>query len=113
MSALKETTYWYCTGAVVLVGRAVSHARPSDTAFYRRLLRDAVKWTIVIEFLVNLYVFPFAVELILVPLIFVFVAMQIVVSFQPATGTARPLIRHRAGINRRFLAGTRASDRNW
>jgi hypothetical protein len=37
-----------------------------------------LKWTILVEFLVNLYVFPFAVELVLVPVIFFFVMLQMV-----------------------------------
>jgi hypothetical protein len=57
------TAYWFFTGGVILIGRAVSDAKPSDPGFYRKVLRDAIRFTILIEFLVNLYVFPFAVEL--------------------------------------------------
>ena len=77
-TAAKETVYWFFTGGVVLVGRAISHAKPSDPGFYRRLLRDAIRFTILIEFLVNLYVFPFPVELILVPVMLAFVLMQVI-----------------------------------
>lgn len=88
-TAAKETAYWFLTGGVVLVGRAVSHAKPSDPGFYRKLLRDAIRFTILIEFLVNLYVFPFLVELILVPVILAFVLMQIVAASSPSYDAAR------------------------
>jgi hypothetical protein len=88
-TAAKETAYWFITGGVVLVGRAVSHAKPSDPSVYRELMRDAIRFTILIEFLVNLWVFPFLVELILVPVVLAFVLMQIVAASSPSYDAAR------------------------
>lgn len=91
-TALKETVYWFVTGGVVLVGRAVTHAAPSDPGFYKQLLRQALRFTIVVEFLVNLYVFPFLVELVLVPIILLFVGMQIATEYDASLAAARKVI---------------------
>jgi hypothetical protein len=74
------------------VGRAVAHAKPSDPSFYRTLLRQALRFTIVIEFLMNLYVFPFVVELILVPIILLFVGLQVVAAYDPEHAPVRKAV---------------------
>jgi hypothetical protein len=38
LTAAKETVYWFCTGGVVLVGGALTHAKPFDWGFYKNLL---------------------------------------------------------------------------
>jgi hypothetical protein len=91
-TASKETVYWFLTGGVVLVGRAVTHAKPSDPGFYKNLLRQAVRFTILIEFLVNLYVFPFVIELILMPIILLFVGLQVVAAYDSAHAPVRKVI---------------------
>ena len=85
MMAAKDALYWFFTVGIVLVGRAISHARPFDPKFYRNLLRDAIKLTILFEFLVNLYTFPLLVELILVPAVFAATIMQGVASSSPGS----------------------------
>jgi hypothetical protein len=88
-TAAKETVYWFFTGGIVLVGGAVSRAKPSDPDFYRDVLRQAVRATIVIEFLVNLYVFPFFVELILMPIMLLLVVAQLIATNDPALASLR------------------------
>jgi cytochrome bd-type quinol oxidase subunit 2 len=51
-----------------------------------------VRFTIVVEFLVNLYVFPFLIELVLVPIIVLFAGMQVVAAAEPAHASARRAI---------------------
>jgi hypothetical protein len=51
-----------------------------------------VRFTIVIEFLVNLYVFPFVIELILMPIILLFVGLQVVAAYDPAQAPVRKVI---------------------
>ena len=91
-TASKETVYWFVTGGLVLVGRAVAQAKPSDPGFYKSLLRQAVRFTILIEFLVNAYVFPFVIELILVPIILVFVGLQVVAAYDPDQAPVRKAV---------------------
>jgi hypothetical protein len=91
-TASKETAYWFVTGGLVLVGRAVTHAKPSDPGFYKSLLRQAVRFTILIEFLVNVYVFPLVIELILVPIILLFVGLQVVAAYDPDHAPVRKAV---------------------
>ena len=86
---MKETIYWFITGGAVLAGHAVEHAAPFHRAFYLKLIRHAIRFTIVVEFLVNLYVFPFLAELILVPFVALFVGMQIVAAYDDSVKAAR------------------------
>jgi hypothetical protein len=90
-TGLKETVCWFLTGGFVLVGRAVTHAAPFNLGFYKKLLRQAVRFTLVVEFLVNLYVFPFLVELVLVPFILLLVGMQVVVAYEASLAEAKKL----------------------
>ena len=66
-SATKETVYWFLGTGLVLAGHATK-ARP-DPDYARTLLRRALRAAILIEFIVNFYVFPLSVELVLVPLV--------------------------------------------
>lgn len=91
-TAVKETVYWFAASGVALVGNA-TQADPEDPDYYVKLLRKAVRFTIVVEFLVNLYVFPLAAELVLVPILFMFIAMQLVVAYDKGDAEqARPII---------------------
>lgn len=63
LSALKATIYWYVGTAVVLLGRAVTEGARGN-AFLRGALRMIVVWTLVIEFVVNVYALPLAIELV-------------------------------------------------
>jgi hypothetical protein len=92
-TATKETVYWFFGGGLVLVGKAVV-AATSDPAFLKKLLRQALRLTIVVEFLVNLYVFPLAVELLLVPFVLLFVMLEVVAASEPAYTQVRALVNN-------------------
>lgn len=77
----KETLYWFFGVALVLVGDALM--KEPD---WKRLLRRGLGFTILIEFLVNLYVFPLAAELVVVPVVFILVAMQAIADRKTPTG---------------------------
>ena len=64
---LKDTIIWFCFGAVAMLMRYVTANRPG-IAFLETMV-DSLKVVIVVEFLVNTYTFPLAVELALVPLL--------------------------------------------
>jgi hypothetical protein len=63
-TAVKETVYWFFGVGVVLVGDALVR-RPE----FKKVGRRALRFTIFVEFLVNLYVLPFVAEFFLVPLL--------------------------------------------
>lgn len=66
-SLLKDTIFWTFGFAIVLVFRANKTKRISD---FKTILKDAVKWTIVVEFLVAFYTFSLNTELIILPILF-------------------------------------------
>jgi hypothetical protein len=90
-NAIKETVYWFVGTGLVLTGNA-TQASPRDPGYFPRLLRQAVRLTLIVEFLIALYVFPFGVELLLVPLIALFVGMQVVAAGEPEMAPAKKLI---------------------
>jgi hypothetical protein len=74
-SAAKETVYWFLGTGLVLAGHATK-ARP-DPDYARTLLRRALKAAILIEFIVNFYVFPLSAELVFVPLVGLLGVMEV------------------------------------
>lgn len=89
-TAVKETVYWFFGTGVILVGNAVEWR--DDPACLKKLLRQALRFTIIVEFIVNLYVFPLAVELLLVPLLLLFVGVQVVAAHDRAHAPVRKFI---------------------
>jgi hypothetical protein len=90
-TAIKETVYWFLGTAAVLTGSAVS-TRTFDRDYAKGLVRKALRATIVIEFLVNLYVMPFAAELVFVPLVALFVVMQVVAANDPKLANVKKFL---------------------
>jgi hypothetical protein len=88
-SGTKPTVYWFFGTALILVGNA-TQVSPDDPAFLKKLLRGALSLTILVDFLANLYVLPFVVEFLLVPVIVLFVGMQVVAEHEPT----EPLVRN-------------------
>jgi hypothetical protein len=85
VTALKATIYWFLGTAVALAGAAVTEGARSERAFLRKVIRRAVAVTVVTEFVVNVYALPFAIEVVCVFVLFVFVAMQAVVTHDTST----------------------------
>jgi hypothetical protein len=79
-TGVKATVYWFFGTGVILAGNAVGIS-PDEPIDLRKLLRGALRFTLLVEFLVNLYVLPFAAELFLVPLIATLV-MQIAAQYE-------------------------------
>ena len=90
-SATKATVYWFFGTGAILVGRALL-VSPDDPAFLRRLLRGSLKLTILVEFTINLYVFPLVVELLFVPLLAVLVMLEVVAGSDASYADVRKLV---------------------
>lgn len=90
-TATKETLYWFFGAAVVLAGNAIV-SRSFDGDYVKQIARKALRLTIIVEFLVNLYVMPLAVELVLVPLIALFVTMQVVSERDPSLAATKKVL---------------------
>jgi hypothetical protein len=63
---LKDTVLWFCFTGFVTFGRALT-SRDTDHVFWP-IVVDALKVTVILEFIVNTYTFSFLVELLLVAL---------------------------------------------
>lgn len=86
-SSFKETLYWFFGTGVILVANSTEAA--SDPLYLRKLLRQAVKLTILVEFLVAFYVFPLLVELVLIPVVTIVVFLNLVAESDPKLTPAR------------------------
>jgi hypothetical protein len=92
-TSLNATVYWFVGTAVVLISDAVTRASPRDLDLTRRTLKRLIGVTILIEFVVTLYVFPLAVEVIGVGIAVTFTMLQVVVGHDAsADPRARRLI---------------------
>lgn len=87
-TALKATIYWYVGTAVVLAGEAVMDGARDSGEFVRRVLRRVVAVTIIVEFIVNVYALPLAVELVGVLVVLLFTGVQVVAQHEPRTPPA-------------------------
>ncbi len=74
-SLLKDTIFWFFGVALVLF---FSINKAKDFSFFKTVIKESVKWTIIIEFIVNLYTFSLLTELILLPFLLLVVLMQTV-----------------------------------
>jgi hypothetical protein len=74
-AALKETLYALFAGCFVLVGRAIQE-RAGGVRHLRKLLGHALRITIIVEFVMNLYVLPLAAEVILLPVMVTLLVTQ-------------------------------------
>jgi hypothetical protein len=75
-SSLKATVYWFVGTAFVLISDAVTGAYPGDLDFTRRILTRIISVTILIGFVVNLYMFPLAIEVICVGIAVTFTGVK-------------------------------------
>lgn len=69
---IKDTTFWILGVAFVLLLNADRATR--DENYFKKIVLDNLKLILVLEFIVNLYVFSLWVEIILMPLLFVIIA---------------------------------------
>jgi hypothetical protein len=90
-TAIKETVYWFCGTGTVLVGTATTE-RSFDGTYAKRLVRKAIRFTLLIEFLVGVYVLPFLAELVLVPLIALLIGVQVVSENNADLASAKKLV---------------------
>jgi hypothetical protein len=90
-TAMKETIYWFIGTGLAIVGNATS-VSPHDPTYFKRLLRNAIRFTLIVDFLVAVYVFPLVVELFLIPLVLLLVGMQLVAERDPNLVAAKKVI---------------------
>lgn len=71
---IKDTIFWVIgTGFVLLLN---INKATQDTGYFKKVTLDSLRLMIVLEFVLGLYSFSFLVEMILIPLLFLVVAMN-------------------------------------
>ena len=80
VALLKDTIFWLFGSAFVLLIN--TDKATQDKGFFKKILIDNLKLILVIQFIVNLYTFSLGVELILVPILFMIVAMSAVAEME-------------------------------
>lgn len=70
-SNLKDVLFWLFTVGLILVFK-INDAK--SNAYFKGIFLSAIKWTIVLEFVVNLYIFSLFTEIIILPVL-VFLAL--------------------------------------
>lgn len=66
MYLLKDTVYWFLTAAYVLF---LNMTKAKSFNYFKEIFIEVFKWTIIIEFIINLYTFNLITELVLVPVV--------------------------------------------
>jgi len=77
---LKSTIVWFFTAAVVMTIRIGSD--DPERSHLRKAIREGFAVTIIAEFLVNLYVFPLAIELVILPVMIVLGAFSAMIDLK-------------------------------
>ena len=79
-SLSKDTLFWMIGFGFILI---LNINKANSIHYFKQVMKDIIKWTIFLEFIVNFYTFNLKIELIILPVI-VFVAMiQAYASFDP------------------------------
>ncbi|MES2380033.1 MAG: hypothetical protein V4538_03265 [Bacteroidota bacterium] len=65
-SFIKDTVFWFVFVGVIL---SVQIDKAKGNNFFKETVKESFKWSIMVEFLVNLYTFSLVTEIILVPIL--------------------------------------------
>ena len=68
ISLLKDTIFWFFSVALVFF---FSINKATDTNYFKNMVLESFKWTLILEFLINFYTFNLLTELIIIPFIIV------------------------------------------
>jgi hypothetical protein len=80
ISLLKDTVIWAISFGFVSL---MNINKVNNSAYFRKVFFDTIKWTIAIEFVINFFTFSLTKELIVVPIILFSAAMQAFASLKP------------------------------
>lgn len=73
VSLIKDTVFWYFTTAIILFF-SINNAK--DNSFFKRIVKENLKWSLILEFIINFYTFSLTAELIIVPSITFLLLLQ-------------------------------------
>lgn len=70
---LKDFIFWLFTVGFVLIFKSIEI---KDTKYFKNILQESIKWTAIIEFLINFYSFNFIVEFLMFPILVLIATTQ-------------------------------------
>ena len=72
LSLLKITIFWFITVGIVIALNGIS----KDSIHFRKVAFDCIKITVILEFIINLHVFSYLVELLFIPILIILGIIQ-------------------------------------
>jgi len=69
-SLLKDSILWFIFSGVIATSNSI-HCKSSEELFSKHIISN-LKFTLIFEFLVNFYVFPLFIEILIIPIVFIF-----------------------------------------
>lgn len=95
-SAIKDTIIWtFGVASVLLVNSSKAIA---DQNFFKKTIRGAIGFAVVLEFIVNLYTFPLFVEAILVPLFTCLLMLELFAANKPEYAQVHRVLTYVLGM---------------
>jgi len=95
ISLITDTVFWFFGTAFVLLFNLLSN---KEDKYFKKILLDSLKLVLVLEFIVNLYVFSLFVELVIMPILSFVVIMSIVAGTKKEYMTVKKLMDFILGI---------------
>ncbi len=99
---LKDTLFWMVGAAAV---ELMNYSAMEKPGYFRKLMGDALKLTVVIQFIVGMYCFSLWAELVLVPLLGMLAGMSVVADSSPQYRPAKTLTDFLLGALGLLIAG--------
>jgi len=96
ISATKDTILWFFGVAFVMFVNINEVA--ADENYFRKTIKDYVKMIFILEFIVNLYSFDLAAELVVVPVASFLVVMSAVASLKPEHKQVKSVLDYALGL---------------
>lgn len=88
---LKDSLYWFLGTALFVFFRV--NQVSNDEHFFRKAVLEGVRLAVVIDFIVNLYVFPLVIELLLLPLVTLLGMLLAVSNLKPEYVQVKAVLR--------------------
>jgi len=89
VSLIKDTVFWLLGTAVVLLVN--SNKASEDKQFFKNVLLNSLKFILLLEFVVNMYTFSLAAELILMPILFIIGVMSALAKIKKEGGPIKKI----------------------
>jgi hypothetical protein len=90
ISLLKDTLLWFFGTACIMFGSTDKAGQ--DSKYFKDVILDTLKFSVILEFVVNLYVFNIFVELILVPLVSLVAGMLVIADKKNEYATVKKVL---------------------